>query len=65
MVDSPRRKEIIRTLQTSKTPLSGTVLGEKLGVSRQIIVHDIALLRTAAVSYTHLDVYKRQIVALS
>ena len=47
MVDSPRRKEIIRTLQTSKTPLSGTVLGEKLGVSRQIIVQDIALLRTA------------------
>ena len=47
MVDSPRRKEIIRTLQTSKTPLSGTALGEKLGVSRQIIVQDIALLRTA------------------
>ena len=47
MVDSPRRKEIIRTLQTNKTPLSGTALGEKLGVSRQIIVQDIALLRTA------------------
>lgn len=47
MADSPRRTAIIKALQESKTPLSGTALGEKLGVSRQVIVQDIALLRTA------------------
>ncbi len=47
MVHSPRRKEIIRALRESETPLSGSALGEKLGVSRQVIVQDIALLRTS------------------
>ena len=47
MVDSPRRTEIIKALQESETPLSGTALGERLGVSRQVIVQDIALLRTS------------------
>ncbi|MGN0301660.1 MAG: transcription repressor NadR [Anaerotardibacter sp.] len=47
MANSPRQKEIIRTLRESKTPLSGTALGEMLGVSRQVIVQDIALLRTS------------------
>lgn len=47
MTNSSRRAEIIKTLQESKTPLSGAVLGEKLGVSRQVIVQDIALLRTS------------------
>lgn len=47
MTNSSRRAEIIKTLQVSKTPLSGGALGEKLGVSRQVIVQDIALLRTS------------------
>lgn len=47
MTNSSRRAEIIRTLQKSHTPLSGTALGERLGVSRQVIVQDIALLRTS------------------
>lgn len=33
-------------MQQSKTPVSGSVLGEKTGVSRQVIVQDMALLRT-------------------
>lgn len=40
-----RRKKIIALLNKNKTPLSGTFLGKELGVSRQVIVQDIALLR--------------------
>lgn len=40
-----RRKTIMELLMTEKEPLSGTELAKKLGVSRQIIVQDIALLR--------------------
>lgn len=40
-----RRKEIIELLTTTDMPLSGTMLSKKLGVSRQVIVQDIALLR--------------------
>lgn len=40
-----RRKQIVKILEESKEPISGTVLAKKLSVSRQIIVQDIALLR--------------------
>ena len=43
-----RREEIIRILeekQDKKTPIAGTELAKQLGVSRQVIVQDIALLR--------------------
>jgi len=40
-----RRGRIIEWLQTSSGPLSGTALAKKAGVSRQVIVQDIALLR--------------------
>ena len=40
-----RRKEIMELLNTEKDPLSGTSLAKRLGVSRQVIVQDIALLR--------------------
>lgn len=40
-----RRKEIVELLLSREEPLAGGVLSEKLGVSRQIIVQDIALLR--------------------
>lgn len=40
-----RRKEIIEMMKTSGVPLSGTSLAKRLGVSRQVIVQDIALLR--------------------
>ena len=41
-----RRQEIIKLLQQATQPLSGSSLAKKLGVSRQVIVQDIALLRT-------------------
>jgi len=40
-----RREKLIALLQQADTPLSGTDLAKQLGVSRQVIVQDIALLR--------------------
>ena len=40
-----RRKKIIDLLHSSQDPLSGTELGKITGVSRQVVVQDIALLR--------------------
>lgn len=41
-----RRKQIIQELRGRTEPLSGSSLARKMGVSRQVIVQDIALLRT-------------------
>ena len=41
-----RRHQIVAMLKDSKIPLSGTALGKATGVSRQVVVQDIALLRT-------------------
>ena len=40
-----RREELLRLISQSKKPISGTELAQKLHVSRQIIVQDVALLR--------------------
>ena len=40
-----RRQEILKALQQSTHPLSASALAKALGVSRQIIVGDVALLR--------------------
>ena len=40
-----RRATILELLKVNGQAISGTGLAEKLGVSRQIIVQDIALLR--------------------
>ena len=40
-----RRQEIIRILSESSRPMSGTELAKQMGVSRQVIVQDVALLR--------------------
>ncbi|MDF2952696.1 MAG: Helix-turn-helix type 11 domain protein [Anaerocolumna sp.] len=45
MEGQERRDKIIEILKQSKEPISGTLLAKKLGVSRQVIVQDIALLR--------------------
>lgn len=45
MEGNERREKIIEILNTTKEPISGTALAKKLGVSRQVIVQDIALLR--------------------
>ncbi|MCR5607412.1 MAG: transcription repressor NadR [Treponema sp.] len=42
-----RRNKILETLQNAKSPISGTQLAELFAVSRQVIVTDIALLRTS------------------
>ncbi len=42
-----RRHELLTLITSSSNPLSGTVLASKLAVSRQVIVQDIALLRSA------------------
>ena len=41
-----RRNRIWEVLEESREPLSGSFLAEKFNVSRQVIVNDIALLRT-------------------
>ena len=43
---SQRRDMILKMLQESQKPLSGSALGNKTGVSRQVVVQDIALLRS-------------------
>ena len=47
MDGATRREAIIKQLQTAEKPISASKLAGKLGVSRQIIVGDIALLRAA------------------
>lgn len=42
---SKRRTGILTLLENTHTPISGTELAKKFGVSRQVIVQDIALLR--------------------
>lgn len=46
MNNTERREEIIRILTRAKEPVSGSRLAKQLSVSRQIIVQDVALLRT-------------------
>lgn len=46
LTGSERRNKIVELLLNSKEPLSGAALGKTTGVSRQVVVQDIALLRT-------------------
>ena len=45
-----RRQEILKHLSTSTTPISASTLSQEFGVSRQIIVKDIAHLRLSGYS---------------
>src|SRR5574341_2110172 len=42
-----RRQELLRRIQSEGGPVTGTDLAQALGVSRQIIVQDVAVLRAA------------------
>lgn len=42
-----RRNRLVDKLQKTGTPVTGTALAQELGVSRQVIVGDIAILRAA------------------
>ena len=46
MTGAERRKKILTLMRSSNVPLSGGALGTATGVSRQVVVQDIALLRT-------------------
>lgn len=46
MTGAERRKMILDLMKESTTPLSGGALGAATGVSRQVVVQDIALLRS-------------------
>ena len=45
MTTEERRAEVLRRLQAATSPLTGTRLSRELGVSRQIIVGDVSILR--------------------
>ena len=45
MEGEKRREQLLALLEKASTPISGTDLSKQLGVSRQVIVQDIALLR--------------------
>ena len=49
---SDRRAHILRALQDTDAPLSASALAAQLGVSRQIIVGDVALLRASGAEIT-------------
>ena len=51
MEGDERRQFILKLLAGSESPLSGTEIAGKCGVSRQIIVQDIALLRATNKKY--------------
>ena len=46
MTGAERRKMILNLMRESSKPLSGGALGAATGVSRQVVVQDIALLRS-------------------
>ena len=45
MEGQERRREIIKLLEEAEKPLSGVYIGNTFGISRQVVVQDIALLR--------------------
>ena len=46
MTGTERRRKILELIEKTGTPLSGGALGKLTGVSRQVVVQDVALLRT-------------------
>ena len=50
MTAEERRKAILETLRTSETPCNASVLADTYGVSRQVVVTDVALLRASGIS---------------
>lgn len=50
MEGSKRREQLIKILSEQAEPVSGSELSKLLGVSRQVIVQDIALLRASDVN---------------
>jgi len=61
MKGKERRKEIAALIMAAEEPVSGSALAEQLGVSRQIIVQDIAMLR--AEGYDVLSTHQGYVIA--
>ena len=49
MTNDERRQEILNVLNNKKEPISATTLAKQFGVTRQIVVGDIALLRASGI----------------
>lgn len=49
MSGQERREQIVKMIKQSDVPVAGTTLAKDLGVSRQVIVQDMALLRANGV----------------
>ncbi len=47
MTGNARRETVLKRLKAGRGPVSGKALAEEFGVSRQVIVQDIALLRAS------------------
>ena len=47
MTGETRRAQILAQLETRTDPISATALAQQFGVSRQVVVQDVALLRAA------------------
>lgn len=52
MDGSQRREALVTALHEASAPLSGAALAKRFGVSRQVIVQDVALLRSSGVQIT-------------
>lgn len=50
MEGNKRREQLLKILNNSREPVSGAELSRLLGVSRQVIVQDIALLRASNIN---------------
>lgn len=52
MEGSQRREALMAAMREEQAPLSGAALAKRFGVSRQVIVQDIALLRSSGADIT-------------
>ena len=52
MTSEERRRAILETLRAATAPCNASVLADQYGVSRQVVVTDIALLRASGISIT-------------
>ena len=59
MTAEQRRSRISARLHEAHQPISATALAKELGVSRQIIVGDVALLRAAAAEVFITDITQK------
>lgn len=51
MSGEERREKIFNAIRESKEPISASSLASEYGVSRQVIVQDIALLKSTAIHH--------------